>query len=71
MQTTSGISLARQVQLINEALSNSRVLVDQMLGSALTTLLLVFILPVYVFLLLFYKTLILNFIYESFARKNS
>ncbi|ANE50924.1 AI-2E family transporter [Flavisolibacter tropicus] len=71
VQTTFGISLARQVQLVNEAFSSSNGLVGQTLGSALTTLLLVFILPVYVFLLLYYKTLILNFIYESFAEKNS
>jgi predicted PurR-regulated permease PerM len=66
-----GISIAKQVELINEALNSSKGLVGQTLGTALTTLLLVFILPVYIFLLLFYKTLILNFLYESFAEKNS
>lgn len=71
VQTTFGISLARQVQLINEALNSSKALVGHTLGSALTILLLIFVLPVYVFLLLFYKTLILNFLYESFTEKNS
>jgi predicted PurR-regulated permease PerM len=66
-----GISIAKQVELINEALNSSKGFVGQTLGTALTTLLLVFILPVYVFLLLFYKTLILNFLYESFAERNS
>jgi predicted PurR-regulated permease PerM len=66
-----GISIAKQVELINEALNSSKGLVGQTLGTALTTLMLVFILPVYIFLLLFYKTLILNFLYESFAEKNS
>ena len=66
-----GISIARQVELINEALNSSKGFVGQTVGTALTTLLLVFILPVYIFLLLFYKTLILNFLYESFAEKNS
>ena len=66
-----GISIAKQVGLINEALNSSKGLVGQTLGTALTTLLLVFILPVYIFLLLFYKTLILNFLYETFAEKNS
>lgn len=69
--TNFGISIARQVQLINEALESSKGLVGQTLGTALTTLTLIFILPVYVFLLLFYKTLILNFLYESFAEENS
>jgi predicted PurR-regulated permease PerM len=66
-----GISIARQVELINEALNSSKGFVGQTLGTALTTLMLVFILPVYIFLLLFYKTLILDFLYESFAEKNS
>ena len=66
-----GISISKQVELINEALNNSKALVGQTLGTALTTVMLVFILPVYVFLLLFYKTLLLDFIYESFAEKNS
>jgi predicted PurR-regulated permease PerM len=71
VHTKFGISIAKQVELINEALNSSKGLVGQTLGTALTTLLLVFILPVYVFLLLFYKTLILNFLYESFAERNS
>jgi len=71
VHTKFGISIAKQVGLINEALNSSKGLVGQTLGTALTTLMLVFILPVYIFLLLFYKTLILNFLYESFAEKNS
>ena len=66
-----GISIDRQVELINEALNSSKALVGQTLGTAVTTILIAFILPVYVFLLLFYKTLLLNFLYESFAEKNS
>jgi predicted PurR-regulated permease PerM len=71
VNTNFGISIARQVELINEALNSSKALVGQTLGTAVTTLVIVFILPVYVFLLLFYKTLLLNFLYESFAEKNS
>ena len=71
VHTKFGISIARQVELINEALNSSKGLVGQTVGTALTTLMLVFILPVYIFLLLFYKTLILNFLYETFAEKNS
>lgn len=66
-----GISIAKQVNLINEALNSSKALLGQTLGTAVTTLMIVFILPVYIFLLLFYKTLLLNFLYESFAEKNS
>src|SRR4030095_11842423 len=71
VQANFGMSIAKQVELINEALNNSKALVGQTLGTAISTLMLVFILPVYVFLLLFYKTLLLDFIYESFAEKNS
>ena len=71
VQTNFGISIDRQVALINEALNSSKALVGQTLGSAVTTLLIVFILPVYIFLLLFYKALLLDFLYESFAEKNS
>jgi len=71
VQSNFGISIAKQVALINEALNSSKGLLGQTVGTALTTLMLVFILPVYIFLLLFYKTLLLNFLYETFAEKNS
>ncbi|MGZ3845842.1 MAG: AI-2E family transporter, partial [Flavisolibacter sp.] len=71
VHTKFGISLSKQVELINEAINSSKGFVGQTLGTAITTLIVVFILPVYIFLLLFYKTLILNFLYESFAEKNS
>jgi predicted PurR-regulated permease PerM len=71
VQNTFGISLNRQVQLINEALNNSKALLGKTVGSALGTLLMILILPVYIFMLLFYKKLILNFLYEVFAEENS
>jgi predicted PurR-regulated permease PerM len=45
-------------------------LIGQTLGTVMGTLALVFLLPVYTFLFLFYKTLILDFLYEIFAEKN-
>lgn len=71
VQAKVDISIARQVELINEALNSSKRLIGQTVGTAVTTLIIIFILPVYVFLLLFYKPLILNFLYESFAEENS
>ena len=71
VKSTFGISINKQVEFLNEALNNSKGMVGQTLGSALGTLLLVFILPVYIFLLLYYKTLMLNFLYEIFAEENS
>jgi predicted PurR-regulated permease PerM len=71
VKTTFGISIARQVELIKQSLNSNSGLVGQTLGTALGTLIIVFILPVYVFLILFYKKLILNFLYEAFAEENS
>jgi predicted PurR-regulated permease PerM len=66
-----GLSTAKQTELINEGLNSSKALVGQTLGTALTTLSVMFLIPVYIFMLLFYKTLILNFLYEVFSEENS
>ncbi|MCW3080634.1 AI-2E family transporter [Segetibacter sp.] len=66
-----GIAIDRQVLLINDAINNSKALVGQTVGTALGTLAVIFLLPVYTFLLLFYKALILNFLYEVFAEENT
>jgi predicted PurR-regulated permease PerM len=66
-----GISIQKQVQLINDALNGSKTLVGQTLGTAFGILGVVFLIPVYVFLFLWYKGLILNFLYEVFAEENS
>jgi predicted PurR-regulated permease PerM len=71
VQVKFGIAIRKQVQLISDALNSSSMLVGKTLGTALGTLTVVFILPVYIFLLLFYKTLILNFLFEVFAEENS
>ena len=66
-----GVAVQTQVKLLRDALDNSKALAGQVFGTALSTLGLVFLIPVYVFLFLFYKTLILNFLYEVFADENS
>ena len=66
-----GVSVEKQMQMVNEAMKNSQSMMGQTLGSALGGLALIFLVPVYVFLLLYYKTLILNFLYEVFAEENS
>jgi predicted PurR-regulated permease PerM len=71
VQGTFGLAINKQVALINEALNSSKSMIGQTIGTALGTLTVVFIVPVYIFLLLFYKTLILNFLYEVFAEENS
>ena len=71
VQSTFGIAISRQVQLINNALSSGNALLGKTVGTALGTLVIILILPVYIFMLLFYKKLILNFLYEVFAEENS
>ncbi len=71
VQAKFGMSIKKQITLVNEALNSSKSLVGSTIGTALGTLTVVFIVPVYIFLLLFYKTLILNFLYEVFAEENS
>ena len=66
-----GMSIDKQVKLVNEAANNSKEMLGKTVGTALGTLAVVFLLPVYVFLLLFYKTLILNFLYEVFSEENT
>ncbi|WP_161891150.1 AI-2E family transporter [Pontibacter russatus] len=71
VEHTFGISIQRQTQLLKETATGNRALVSQTVSGALGVFGLLFLMPVYVFLLLFYKTLILNFLFEVFARKDS
>ncbi len=69
-QATLGITVQKQVALVNEALNNSKALVGSTLSTALGTLGIILLMPVYIFLFLFYKPLILNFLFEVFAEEN-
>jgi predicted PurR-regulated permease PerM len=71
LEENYSFSIDRQKQLLAEAGNNLKPLIEQTLGSALGTLSVIVLLPIYIFLILFYKTLILNFLYEVFAEKNS
>jgi predicted PurR-regulated permease PerM len=70
-QANLGITVQKQIELVNEALSNSKALVGSTLSTALGTLSMILLMPVYIFLFLFYKPLILNFLFEVFAEENS
>lgn len=65
------VDYARQNQLLNDAQAKIKPLLGQTLGTVAGVVGMFFLLPVYSFLFLFYKTLILNFLYEIFAEKNS
>lgn len=71
LQQNYSLTLQKQQQLLSEAGSNLKPLIGQTLGTVLGTVSIIVLLPIYIFLLLFYKTLILNFLYEIFAEHNS
>lgn len=66
-----GLSFEKQMQLFNSAMDKGKVYLGSTLSTALGTLGIVLLLPVYIFLFLFYKPLILNFLYEVFAEENT
>jgi predicted PurR-regulated permease PerM len=71
LQQNYSLSIIKQKQMLAEAGNNLKPLITQTLGTVLGTVSVLVLLPVYIFLMLFYKTLILNFLYEVFAEKNS
>lgn len=71
IQQTFGLSIQKQMEMLNEAANNSKGLVGQTIGSLFGLFSVLFLIPVYIFLLLFYKELILNFLYEVFSEENS
>lgn len=66
-----GIAVQKQIESLNESLSNSKGLVGSTLSTAAGIIGFILLLPVYIFLFLFYKPLILNFLFEVFAEENS
>jgi AI-2 transport protein TqsA len=70
LQSKFGLSLQKQSQMLSEAANNSKAIIGQTLNGLLGILSVVFLIPVYTFLIMLYKTLILNFIYEVFSEEN-
>jgi predicted PurR-regulated permease PerM len=62
-----GFSMQQQDKWLSEAGSGLQPLVGQTLGTMAGTLGILFLLPVYTFLLLYYKNLVITFVYEIFA----
>ena len=71
IHNTFGVETNKQEQMLKDAMKNSQAMVGKTVNGLLGTLAIIFLLPVYMFLLLFYKTLILNFLYEVFSEENS
>ena len=71
IESTFGIALEKQIQLLRDAASGSKALAGRTVSGVLGIFGILFLIPVYIFLLLFYKPLILNFIFEAFSKDNS
>ena len=66
-----GISIEKQILFVKNALDSSQAAIGTILGTVFGTLSLMLIIPIYVFMLLLYKNLILNFLYEVFSEEHS
>jgi predicted PurR-regulated permease PerM len=66
-----GISMTKQNEYIGQAENGLKPVLTAAMGTAMGTISMIILLPVYTFLFLYYKTLILNFLYELFAEKNA
>jgi predicted PurR-regulated permease PerM len=68
---TFGMSAEKQMSVLNEAASSSKAYVGKTLNTVFGILSFFVLIPLYIFLLLYYKPLILNFIFEVFDEDNS
>lgn len=64
------IPLYKQEEFIKKALSNGQEYITATVSSMFNLLSFIVLIPIYVFLLLYYKPLLLNFIYECFDDKD-
>lgn len=71
LATNFNMPIAKQDKMIKDAVDSIPGMLGKTLGGLLGVLSIVFLLPVYIFLMMLYKTLILNFLYEVFAEENS
>lgn len=66
-----GITTQKQMQLVNEGLNNSKAIIGSTVTGAVGTLGVLLLMPVYIFLLLYYKNLLLTFLFKVFRESNT
>lgn len=66
-----GVSVAKQTSMVKDAMNDSKAFVGKTLNTVVGMLTFLVLIPLYVFLLLFYKPLLLNFIFEVFEEDHS
>lgn len=65
------IDVSKQNELLNEAGNSMKPLIGQTLGTVMSLVEVLVLIPFYAFLFLYYKPLILNFLFEVFAEANA
>jgi predicted PurR-regulated permease PerM len=71
VQSSLGISLSKQLEILKGSFSGNSSILTNTVGSILGTMSVLVFIPIYVFLLLFYKPLILDFLFQVFLEKHS
>ena len=71
LQGSMGIPMAQQQQYVTSTKASIKPLIGATIGDLLGSLTATFLLPVYTFLLLYYKTILLNFLFEVFEDDHS
>ncbi|MFL5789163.1 MAG: AI-2E family transporter, partial [Flavisolibacter sp.] len=66
-----GINIQKQITALTSGLNNGTDLLRNTLGTIVGTVGVVVLIPIYIFMLLFYKPLILNFLFQVFSEKYS
>jgi len=70
LTTQFGISTEKQASIVEDAMNGSKAYIGKTLNTLVGMLTFFVLIPLYIFLLLLYKPLILNFIYEVFDQDN-
>jgi len=66
-----GVPIKKQNQYISDSENNLKPILGETVSTLLETISMIILLPVYSFLFLYYKTLLLDFLYEVFAKENA
>ena len=70
LQSTFNISRKKQLSMFNSAVESGQAYIGQTLSTVASIISVAVLLPIYTFLLLYYKPLFLNFFYEVFESKH-
>jgi predicted PurR-regulated permease PerM len=66
-----GININKQVNTLTSSMNNGGDMLTNTMGAILSMLGAVILIPIYIFMLLFYKPLILDFLFQVFSEKHS